>query len=139
MPKRHRHKKVKGIKGGDLSSWWSDNVTNSSWLNRSKSYLPSWMSGDSSQSSTGMSNMGFDSTGSTDDSGLNFGTTGSNYGGKRKTKRKYGGYKANTPTTGLATNASSVSGMQTAKPHTWVGGKTHRRHKHSKTCKHRKH
>lgn len=132
MPKRHRHKKTKG---GDLSSWWSDNVSNSSWLNRSKSYLPSWMSGDSSQSSTGMSNMGFDSTSSNNSSSLNFGTTN----GGKKTKRKYGGYKSNTPTTGLASSASPVSGIQTAKPHTWVGGKTKRRHKHSRTCKHKKH
>ena len=129
MPIRHRHKKTKG---GDLSSWWSDNVTNSSWLNRSKSYIPSWMSGDSSQSSTGMSNMGY---GSSDSSSSNFGTTN----GGRRTKRKHGGYNSNTPTTGLASTASPVSGIQTAKPHTWVGGKTKKRHKHSKSCKHKKH
>lgn len=130
MPIRHKHKKTKG---GDLSSWWSDNVTNSSWLNRSKSYLPSWMSGDSSQSTTGMSNFDF---GSSDSSSSNFGTTN---GGKRRTKRKHGGYTSNTPTTGLASTASSVSGIQTAKPHTWVGGKTKKRHKHSRSCKHKKH
>ena len=135
MPRRNRHKK---IKGGDFNNWWSDNVTNSDWLNRTKSYIPSWMSGDSSQSSTGFSNMGFGSTSSSDSSDFNFGTTGSNTGG-RKTKRKHGGYTGNTPTTGLAEKASPVSGLQTAKPHTLVGGKTKRHRKHSKTCKHRKH
>jgi hypothetical protein len=145
MVKKHRHKKTKG---GDLNSWWSNNVTNSNWLNRSKSYLPNWLTGDSSQSSnyyTGSTNMNYDTTGlngstnSTYPSGLNYGTTGSNYGGKRRTKRKHGGYRENTPTTGLATHAAPVSGLHTAKPHTWVGGKTKRGHRHSRTCKHRKH
>jgi hypothetical protein len=134
MAKKNRHKK---INGGDLSSWWSSNVTNSSWLNKSKSYIPSWMSGESSQSS--YLPTGFGNTDSTNSSGLNFGTTGTNYGGKRRTKKKYGGYKENTPTTGLASHASPVSGLQTAKPHTWVGGRTKRRHRHSRTCKHKKH
>jgi hypothetical protein len=119
MPRRNRHKKSKG---GDLTNWWSDNVSNSSWLNRSKSYIPSWMSGNNSQNNS---------------TGMNFGSTGSNYGGKSRTKRKYGGYVASNSIVGLAANAGPVSGLLTAKPHTLVGGKTKRhRHKHSRTCKH---
>jgi hypothetical protein len=68
--------------------------------------------------------------------------TTSSYGGKNKSRRMKGGYKAHTPTTGLASHSSSFSG-NTAKPHTWVGGKTRKRHggKHrcSKSCKHHKH
>jgi hypothetical protein len=56
--------------------------------------------------------------------------TSSTYGGKsRKHRRRMrGGFKDNTPVTGLASHAASFSG-QTAKPHTLVGGKTRRRRK----------
>lgn len=51
------------------------------------------------------------------------------YGGKsRRRNRMRGGYKDNSPTTGLAVNAASFSG-KTALPHNWVGGKTRRRKK----------
>lgn len=61
---------------------------------------------------------------------------------KRKTRktRKHmrGGYSDNTPLTGLAASAESVSDIKSAEPHTIVGGKRrskkHRRH--SKTRKH---
>jgi hypothetical protein len=66
----------------------------------------------------------------------------STYGGKSRKRRMRGGFSDNTPTTGLAAHAASFSG-QTAKPHNIVGGKTKRRHggkhRHSKSCKTRKH
>ncbi len=130
------------MKGGDISSWWSNNVSNSSWLNRSKSYLPSWLS--SNQSSNGL-NYG-SNVSTTPSTGLNYGSTmspspstGLNYGGRKKNKNKRGGFKANTPTTGLAFSASPVSGLATARVHNWVGGKTKKRHhNHRKSCKHSK-
>ena len=61
----------------------------------------------------------------------------STYGGKsRKHRRMRGGFKDNTPTTGIASNAASFSG-QTAKPHNLVGGRTRKHHK--KNRRHRKH
>lgn len=67
------------------------------------------------------------------------------YGGKSKRRRMRGGFKDNTPTTGIAANAASFSG-NTAQAHNWVGGKTRKRrhhrskkHRHTKSCKHRKH
>ena len=53
----------------------------------------------------------------------------STFGGKRSRRRRNisGGFKDNTPTTGIAVNASSVSGIKTAQPHNWVGGRTRRR------------
>ena len=63
------------------------------------------------------------------------------YGGKRRRtqKKMRGGFSPNTPTTGLAFNASPISGIASVKS-MWVGGKTRKRrsHKHSKSCKHRK-
>jgi hypothetical protein len=53
-----------------------------------------------------------------------------------------GGFKDNTPVTGLASTASPISDIKTAQPKTWVGGKTKKRrhhggkHRHSKSCKH---
>jgi len=62
-------------------------------------------------------------------------------GGKRRRSVKRGGsYSANMSQTNLAATASPVSGIQTVKAQTWVGGKTkrrrHRRHKRKKSCKH---
>jgi len=52
---------------------------------------------------------------------------------KRRTHR--GGFSANTARS-LASNAESISGYKTAQPHNWVGGKTRRRRRHSKSRKH---
>jgi hypothetical protein len=61
-------------------------------------------------------------------------------GGRRRSRKMYGGYTPNTPTTGLAFYASPISDIRTAQPHNWVGGKTkrHRKNKHhSKSHKRR--
>jgi hypothetical protein len=51
---------------------------------------------------------------------------------------KRGGYSANTSINGLASSSASFSG-KTAQPQVWVGGKTRRRrHKHTKSCKHKR-
>jgi hypothetical protein len=59
------------------------------------------------------------------------------YGGKGKTKKRNhrGGFSANT-TRSLASDADSISGIKTAQPHNWVGGKTRKRRRHSKSRKH---
>lgn len=67
-------------------------------------------------------------------------------GKKRKTKKMRGGYSSNTMLTGLAASASPISGIKTAQPHHWVGGRTKRRRTkcnrcnrcNSKSCRHRK-
>jgi hypothetical protein len=65
-------------------------------------------------------------------------------GGRKKTRKHFrGGFKDNTPSTGLASTAASISGIKSAQPHNWVGGRTKRRrhihsrrHRHSKSCRH---
>lgn len=71
-------------------------------------------------------------------------------GKKRKSKKMRGGYASNTTLTGLSASASPISGIKTAQPHNWVGGRTKRRrtkcHRcnskscryNSKSCRHRK-
>ena len=66
-------------------------------------------------------------------------------GGKRrrKSRRMRGGnFTDNTPRTGIASTAASISGIKSAQPHNLVGGRSRRRshkHRHSKSCKNHKH
>ena len=63
------------------------------------------------------------------------------YGGRTRRRRRHmkGGFRDNTPTTGIAEHAAPFSGP-TAQPHTMVGGKTrHHKKKGSRSRKHRKH
>jgi len=70
--------------------------------------------------------------------------TSNTYGGKTKRRRHMkGGFSGYTPTTGLAEHAASFSGP-TAQPQVWLGGKSRKckrggKHRHTKSCKHRKH
>lgn len=63
--------------------------------------------------------------------------TTSTYGGKRSRRRRHmrGGFKDNTPTTGIALHAASISDVKTAQPHNWVGGKTRRHRKHKRNSR----
>lgn len=71
-----------------------------------------------------------------------YSSTTQTMGGKRTRVKRGGSYTANMSQTNLAASASPVSGIQTVKAQTWVGGKTKKRrrhrHKHNKSCKHRK-
>ena len=62
----------------------------------------------------------------------------SGYGGKKRhTRKRGGGFTPNMSQTNLASTASPVSGIQTVKAQTWVGGKTRRRiNRHKKSRKH---
>jgi hypothetical protein len=64
----------------------------------------------------------------------------SGYGGKRKQTRRGkrgGSFSPNMSQTNLASSASPVSGIQTVKAQTWVGGKTRKRNnRHNKSRKH---
>jgi hypothetical protein len=62
-------------------------------------------------------------------------------GGRTRKHKRGGSFSASKSVTGLAANAATVSNVKTAQPHNIVGGKSrrHRKHKHSKSCKHMKH
>jgi hypothetical protein len=54
-------------------------------------------------------------------------TPSGSYGGKKRKSRKMrGGY---IPLTGIAANAAPISGIKSAEPHNWVGGKKSRKNK----------
>jgi hypothetical protein len=134
MPKSKKSTK-KTKKGGswyDPTSWSSGTSSGtSSWTSGLSSYTPSWLSKKEEpkpqpqaqpQSSYGAPSYGMG-------------------GKKRRTRRgkRGGSYSSNMSQTNLAASASPVSGIQTVKAQTWVGGKTkRRRHRHNKSCKHKK-
>jgi hypothetical protein len=63
-------------------------------------------------------------------------------GGKKGKRRRSmrGGYSDNISLNNLAATAEPISGVPTASA-SYVGGRTRRRrrHRHNKSCKHRKH
>ncbi len=136
MPRRHRHRTMRGGFLDTLSNWGAS-------LSQSASNL--WEKTKSATSSatselTGTSSTSVPSYSSTNTSYTQPMTT-STYGGKsRRRRRMKGGFKDNTGSSTLAANAAPFSG-ETARAHNIVGGRTRRRrkHKHSKSCKHRKH
>ena len=85
----------------------------------------------------------FASSDEKDQYGYSTPTTSSGYGlggrrGKRRRTMRGGDYSANTPMTGLASTAASVSDVPTANAQL-VGGRTRRRrrHRHNKSCRKR--
>jgi len=118
MPRRHR----KTMKGGflDTLSNWGSSLTQgaSSFWEKTKQATSSATSGltGSTLSYTPTSTQPIPTQP----------MTSSTYGGKTRRRRMRGGFKDNTPTTGLAAHAASFSG-ETAQPHNWIGGRTRRR------------
>jgi hypothetical protein len=114
MPRVHRHRRRhRTMKGGflddlsnSLSSMWEKTKNATSSLTASTG-----LTGSTSSTSSYQTPM-----------------TTSTYGGRHSRRRKHmrGGFKDNTPTTGIASNAASYS-QKTAQPHNWVGGRTRRR------------
>jgi hypothetical protein len=145
MPKSHRKKtrrgggwfddlknKTSGLTSGmSTSSWspssWTSGVNTSSWNPFAKKETPASTS--PPPTSPPISPPATPSS-----------STMQTMGGKRRRVKRGGSYSANMSQTNLAATASPVSGIQTVKAQTWVGGKTKRRrhrHKHNKSCKHR--
>jgi hypothetical protein len=136
MQKRNRSRKMSGGFLDSLSSSIS-----SGWNSLSQGASNAW-----NKTKTATSNAYASATGSSTPS--TYTSTASvtptyTTGGKRKSKKMRGGYHPNSSTTNLASSASSISGIKTAQPHNWVGGKTRRhrkhKHKHSRSCRHKKH
>jgi hypothetical protein len=129
MPRRHKHKKMRG--GFDPSTWGTSISNTFSSLGSNVSSL--W---NKAKNQTTY----FTPTTSTQSSYLP--STSLTTGGKKKyTKRMRGGVMGWTPLTGIGAHGAPVSGLAVAKAHTYVGGpnyvggKTRRRY-HKKTRRH---
>ena len=154
MPRRHRKMRKGGFLGiGESSSTdysSSDSGSGSGMFGSVGSTLSGWGSSISDTASSAWNKTKSATSGAYDSAtGTTTPSTTSTLGGKRKRSRKMrGGFSDNTPTTGLAAHASPISGVKSAQPHNWVGGKTKKRrggktkkrrggkHRHSKSCKH---
>ena len=145
MPKSKKSTK-KTKKGGswyDPTSWSSGtssgSSSGSSWTSGLSSYTPSWLSKKEEPKPQPQPSYGAQPQAQPQPS---YGAPSYGMGGKkRRTRRgkRGGSYSSNMSQTNLAASASPVSGIQTVKAQTWVGGKTkRRRHKHNKSCKHKK-
>lgn len=146
MPKKSMRSRSRSRRGGvwpfDSSSTGSSSTdsssTGSSWydsLNPFGSKKPD----DTGYGSTGYGSTGYGSTGTGYQQPVN---TGYGYGGKKGKRRRSmrGGYSDNISLNNLASTAEPISGIPTATAQL-VGGRTRRRrrHRHNKSCKHRKH
>jgi hypothetical protein len=136
MPKSNKKNK-KGGSWYDPTSWSSGTSTGSSWTSGLSSYTPSWLS--KKEEPKPQPSYEAQPQPQTQPS---YGAPSYGMGGKkRRTRRgkRGGSFSPNISETNLAATASPVSGIQTVKAQTWVGGKTkRRRHRHNKSCKHKK-
>ena len=135
MPKKHKNRTMKGGFWNSLTQGFSD-----AWEKTKKATTDAYSSATGSPPSSTYSppttTYSPPTTTSTYSQPTSTASTGY-MGGKTKRRRMRGGFKDNTPTTGLANHAAPFSG-KTAQPHNWVGGKTKRRkHRHSKSCRRR--
>ena len=135
MPRRHR--KMKGgfleSLSGTLSSWGSSiSQSASDAYNKTKNAASSaYSSATTPTSSTSYTSTSYTptSTSYTPTSTTSYTPSGA-YGGKKgKSRKMRGGYSNNSALTGLAASASPISGIKSAEPHNWVGGKKSRKNK----------
>ena len=133
MPKKHKNRTMKGGFWNSLTQGFSD-----AWEKTKKATTDAYSSATGSPSPTTTTTTTYSQPTSTTTYSQPTSTASTGYmGGKTKRRRMRGGFKDNTPTTGLANHAAPFSG-KTAQPHNWVGGKTKRRkHRHSKSCRRR--
>lgn len=136
MPRRRRHKTMKGGFIDTLTSWGSSisQGASSVWDKTKNAASSATSSLTGTSSSTYTPAPSYSPAPSTTYQPMSTST----YGGRTKRHRMRGGFgfKDNTPTTGLAANAASFSGI-TAMPHNRGGGKT-RKHRGRKSRRHRR-
>ena len=139
MTRKHRKNK-KGGSWYDPTSWTSGTSSGtSSWTSGLSSWTPSWLS---KKEEPQPSYVAQPQPQPQPQPQTSYGAPSYGMGGKkRRTRRgkRGGAFSPNMSQTNLAASASPVSGIQTVKAQTWVGGKTKRcRHIHNKSCKHKK-
>jgi hypothetical protein len=122
MPRRNRK-----MRGGDIGEMWGS--------------LTSAVSGAYESAKNKVTGSTYTSTAPSTYTPAPMAPAATGYGGKRRRTQKNmrGGFSPNTPTTGLAFNASPISGIATVKT-MWVGGKSRKRraNKSAKSRKNRK-
>ena len=139
MPRRHRHRTMKGGFFESLTQGASD-----LWEKTKKA------SSDAYSSATGSTTSSSSyvpppppPTPATSSTGYMGGRMRGRMGGRKRSRKMRGGYGDNISLTGLAASAAPISDIKSAQPLTTVGGRRTKRrhggkHRHNKSCKTRK-
>ena len=134
MPRRHRHRTMKGGFFESLTQGASD-----LWEKTKKASSDAYSSATGSTTSSSSYVPPPPPPTATSSTGY---MGGRNMGGRKRSRKMRGGYSDNISLTGLAASAAPISDIKSAQPLTTVGGrrtKRHSRHRHGKSYKNRRH
>ena len=142
MPRRHRHRTMKGGFFESLTQGATD-----LWEKTKKASSDAYSSATGSTTGSTTSSSSYmppppPPTPATSSTGYMGGRMRGRMGGRKRSRKMRGGYGDNSSLTGLAASAAPISDIKSAQPLTTVGGrrtKRQRRHRHGKSCKTRRH
>ena len=135
MPRRHRHRTMKGGFLESLTQGLTD-----AWSSTKKAASGAYSS--ATGSTSGSTSYVPPPTPYVPPATSTSGYMGGRMRGRKRSRKMRGGYGDNIALTGLAASAAPISDIKSAQPLTTVGGrrtKRHRRHRHGKSCKTRRH
>ena len=143
MPRRHRHRTMKGGFFESLTQGASD-----LWEKTKKASSDAYSSATGSTTGSTTSSSSYmppppPPTPATSSTGYMGGRMRGRMGGRKRSRKMRGGYSDNISLTGLAASAAPISDIKSAQPLTTVGGRRTKRrhggkHRHNKSCKTRK-
>ena len=143
MPRRHRHRTMKGGFFESLTQGATD-----LWEKTKKASNDAYSSATGSTTGSTTSSSSYmppppPPTPATSSTGYMGGRMRGRMGGRKRSRKMRGGYGDNISLTGLAASAAPISDIKSAQPLTTVGGRRTKRrhggkHRHNKSCKTRK-
>ena len=155
MPRRHRKMKKGGFLGfGESTPTYSSSTdSGSSIFGSIGDTLSGWGTSISNSASSAYNKTKNAVTGSSSSSYIppptppatsTTGYMGGRMSRRKRSRKMRGGYSDNIALTGLAASAAPISDIKSAQPLTIVGGRRTKRrhggkHRHGKSCKHRRH
>ena len=144
MPRRHRHRTMKGGFFESLTQGATD-----LWEKTKKASNDAYSSATGSTTGSTTSSSSYmppppPPTPATSSTGYMGGRMRGRMGGRKRSRKMRGGYGDNISLTGLAASAAPISDIKSAQPLTTVGGRRTKRrhggkHRHGKSCKTRRH
>ena len=138
MPRRHRHRTMKGGFFESLTQGASD-----LWEKTKKASSDAYSSATGSTTTSSSSYVPPPPPPPTPTTSSSSGYMGGRKSRRKRSRKMRGGYGDNISLTGLAASAAPISDIKSAQPLTTVGGRRTKRrhggkHRHNKSCKTRK-
>ena len=144
MPRRHRHRTMKGGFFESLTQGATD-----LWEKTKKASNDAYSSATGSTTGSTTSSSSYmppppPPTPATSSTGYMGGRMRGRMGGRKRSRKMRGGYSDSIALTGLAARSAPISDIKSAQPLTTVGGRRTKRrhggkHRHGKSCKTRRH